>query len=100
MTNIFTVSEEKKNQYWNHFVAQALTGETSKPSGVTGPRLRKIKPVIWQDAAFWFDIVPRHGGDKCTPEEMARDDPNQYEHAMGNFWSMIVESLHMRGFKV
>lgn len=90
---IFDVSEEKKWEYWNHFVAAAFTGVTSKPHGITGPRLRKLRHKIWQDRDFWWDIVLRHGGDKYTPEQMRLDDPRQYEHALGNFWGGIVQDL-------
>jgi len=97
------VSEKKKNEYWNHFVANAFTGALEiyrKPPGVTGSRLRKLKPKLWQDDDFWWDIVSRHGGNDVTPEEMRYDDPAQYEHCLGNFWSMIIQDLHEMGFSV
>lgn len=87
------VSDAKKHQYWNHFVARLYTTSRGFPTGVTGPRLRKLKPRLWHDRDFWQDIVLRHGGDKCTPEEMRRDDLATYEHCQGNFWGMITQDL-------
>ena len=87
------VLDSKKHEYWNHFIARAYTTARGFPTGVTGPRLRKLKQKLWRDRDFWQDIVLRHGGDKCTPEEMKRDDPENYDHCRGNFWGMIVQDL-------
>lgn len=98
--NIFHVSDKKKHEYWNHFLALAFTGEHRKHPGVTGARLRKLKPKLWHDDDFWWDIVSGHGGNECTPEEMKRNDLHQYHHCLGNFWEMIIEDLHKAGVKV
>lgn len=89
------VDEEKKHEYWNHFVAKIFTDGPKQP-GVTGPRLRKIKSIIWADEDFWFDILYRHGGENMTPEQML-DDGARYAHCSGNFWGMICQTLVEKG---
>ena len=90
------ITDQKKHEYWNHFVA--VRYESGRmPTGVTGARLRKLKPVMWYDDAFWWDIILRHGGDKCTPEEMRTHDKAQYDHCMGNFWGWITQQLVEQG---
>ena len=89
------VTEEKKHVYWNHFVA-AYFVEGPKYAGVTGPRLRKIKPIIWADEDFWFDILHRHSGMDMTPDQMINDGA-LYAHCSGNFWGMICQTLVEEG---
>jgi len=87
------VSQKKRYEYWNHFIAQWVVNRIGGGHGVTGPRLRKVQAEIMEDRDFWWDIVLRHGGDKVTPEQMAETDPLQYEHCMGNFWGGIYQDL-------
>ncbi len=82
--------EAKRHEYWNHFLAQAATGEVALPYGVTKTKLRKIKFAIIADVHFWSDVVLRHNGQAVTPEEMARDKPEVYDHCRGNFWGMVA----------
>lgn len=91
------ISEEKKNEYWNHFVALAYITQRGFPHGVTGPRLRQIKRVLWGDQDFWWDIVLRHGGNTITPEQMMGTDYDQYEHCKGNFWGGVMQVAVRRG---
>jgi len=87
------VNERKKHEYWNHFVANWATSPKSGPI-TTGPRLTKVKPVIWQDKDFWWDIIDRHSGADRTPEEMAAQEPELYAHCLGNFWSSVRMEIH------
>lgn len=84
--------ETKRHEYWNHFIAKWALDKIGG-SGITGPRLRKIKTAIITDDHFWWDVVNRHGGLEVTPEQMAIQYPAQYEHAMGNFWGMVMQNL-------
>jgi len=90
------ITEEKKHEYWNHFVARMFV-EGPKYPKVTGPRLRKIKPVIWKDKDFWGDILVRHDGMHNPPEHLAKHRPADYGHCKGNFWGMIHQTLVERG---
>jgi len=90
------VTEEKKREYWMWFVADGFL-HNRMPHGVTGPRLRKIMPVIWRDEDFWGDVVFRHGGQKATPYEMMLTEGANYEHCRGNFWGMVTQALHVHG---
>ena len=87
---------DKRNQYWNHFVASAFT-EGELPHGVTGPRLRRIKSRFMDDMNVWDDVVWRHAGDERSPELMASIEPKLYEHCKGNFWGMIVQDMVIHG---
>ena len=82
----------KKHEYWNHWVNYIFV-QGVKPHGVTGPRLKKIKPIIWHDDDFWFDIVARHSGELRTPEQMQIEDLPTYNHMIGNFTGMVYQSL-------
>lgn len=90
------ITEEKRHEYWNHFVAVLYVYRSRHPN-ITGPRLKKIKPAIWADEDFWFDIIHRHNGMKQTPEQMAYFDAEVYEHCQGNFWGMICQTLVEEG---
>jgi len=90
------LTDERKHLIWNHFIEQWVVGGSGGGTGVTGPRLRRIKPYIWRDKAFWFDVALRHGLNQITPEELKLESPSVYEHAQGNFWGMIVEMLYRR----
>ena len=86
--------ESKKNEYWNHWVEYIFVSERQgKPHGVTGAKLAKIKSRIWQDDAFWFDILDRHNGIHTTPEQMKISDNATYQHMIGNFSGMVYQSL-------
>ena len=93
------MTDEKKHEYWNHFVAVFFVDGPKYPS-ITGPRLRKIKPIIWTDQDFWFDILCRHLGNDMTPEQMAKFDRKLYEHCLGNFWGMVHQTLVEEGLLV
>lgn len=91
-----TTPEGKKWQYWNHFIARWVVEGQGGGFGVTGPKLRKIKLIIWRDGDFWLDVVNRHGGLEVSPETMAQTNPRVYEHCAGNFWGMVYQMLTER----
>jgi hypothetical protein len=62
-------------------------------NGVTGPKLRRIKPVIFDDEDFWSDILDRHGGVNCTPLAMMINNRDNYDHMIGNFDGMVYQTL-------
>jgi hypothetical protein len=82
-------SDEKKEEYWGHF----LKLKNYWQYRVTLRRLEKIKPIIWNDSDFWWDILLRHSGCDKTPEEMLEENKEIYEHCFGNFAGMVYESL-------
>ena len=86
--------ERKKNEYWNHWVEHIFVSQRrGKPHGVTGAKLQKIKPIIWADKDFWFDVFDRHAGVYSTPEQMLINDEQVYFHMIGNFSGMVMQSL-------
>ena len=89
------ITEKKKHEYWNHFVATHFV-HGPKHQAITGPRLRKIEPIIWADEEFWFDILCRHRGNDMTPDQMLNDGA-LYAHCSGNFWGMICQTLVEKG---
>lgn len=91
------ISSEKKREVWNHFVASAFLYPYELPNGVTGPRLRSIYHVIWNDDDFWDDVVFRHNLLDMNPDELELNDSDTYDHCQGNFWGMIVQTLIERG---
>ena len=91
------VKDGKKHEYWNHFVEKFFVMKDPLVVEITGPRLRKVKPIIWEDEFFWNDIIWRHSGVIKTPEEMEQEDRAVYEHCQGNFWGMIVQEMVERG---
>ena len=90
------ILDEKKHEYWNHFVTKYFTDGRRYP-GITGPRLRKIKSIIWADEDFWFDILYRHNGKDMSPDQMLNDYGALYAHCSGNFWGMICQTLVEEG---
>ena len=89
-------SHPKKHEYWNHFINRCFV-EGNKPNGVTGPRLKKIKMTIWCNDVFWNDILHRHACWDITPEAMKLSDRANYDHMIGNFSSMVVQTLVEQG---
>lgn len=92
------VRQDKKDDYWSHFVKRWAIEGLGGGYGITGPRLRKIKATIMADEEFWDDVYWRHGGNQfSSPEDMAEQEPDTYEHCLGNFWGMIYQTLVEQG---
>lgn len=85
--------ERKKHEYWNHWVNYVFVTAPNRLAGVTGKKLQRIRPFIWDDDEFWADILERHRGVDMTPEEMRLRSLSQYEHMIGNFSGMVYQSL-------
>jgi len=94
---MYIISEEKRCEYWNHFVARWAIEGVGGGTGVSGARLRKIWQAMLDDDEFWLDVVGRHGGREKTPEALRMSEPGVYEHCLGNFWGMIYQTLMERG---
>ena len=90
---MFNTSEEKKAEYWNHFVFEFKP----HPFGFTKKRLERVKPMIWNDADFWDDVIHRHGGQDKTPGEMANASQQTYQHCFGNMAGMIRHTMQRQG---
>lgn len=91
------VQQEKRFEYWNHFVEQYFVFGIGGGAGVTGPRLRKIKRAIIGDDALWQDVVIRHDGLSRTPNELCLYDRANYDHCLGNFWGAVNRILVIHG---
>jgi len=88
-------SEQKKHEYWNHFIAELYI--SNQKAQFTGTHLRKIKPLMWRDHDFWYDLLVRHSGNDMTPEQMRDSMRGLYDHAHGNFWGMIIQKMVENG---
>ena len=89
------IAEEKKHEYWNHFIAVGFVGTAEgygRPKALTPTRLRVLQVKIWNDAVFWNDIILRHGGEWRTPEQMREQHISVYQHCRGNFWGMLMQT--------
>ncbi len=91
---IFDVTEEKKQEYWNHFMT--LKKEYWPPE-FTPSRLKKVKAIIWEDFDFWADVIHRHGGNDKSPEQMKANELFTYEHCMGNMMGMLFHTMIDKG---
>lgn len=87
------VTEQKRHEYWNHFIEQWIVDKRGGGYGVTGPKLKKVKPHIFKDNNFWFDVVSRHDGLSRTPEAMQATDKLVYDHCRSNFWGMVYQMM-------
>lgn len=83
------MKEEKKIEYWNHF----LTLENYWSRGVTRKRLERVKSHIWNNNHFWSDVLQRHRGAECSPQEMKAVDEFNYNHCFANMSAMICDAL-------
>ena len=90
---MFQVTEQKKHEYWNHFIERMYVDGYGGGHGVTGPRLRKIKPALWFNEYFWDDIIMRHNAHGNSPEHLRKYQPETYEHCLGNFWGQIMQAM-------
>ena len=91
------IPERKKYEYWNHFVEQWIVERVGGAHGMTGARLRKVKPTIWRDEFFWRDVILRHDALHNSPEHLREYQPDVYGHCLGNFWGMIVQTMIEEG---
>lgn len=90
---MFQVAEWKKHEYWNHFIERMYVEGYGGGHGITGPRLRKIKPAMWDNGHFWDDIIMRHKAHKRPPQVLCKEFPEIYEHCLGNFWGWIMQTM-------
>lgn len=81
-------SDAKKAEYWDHF-----TATLPRMPGLTRRRLERAKPALWSDAAFWADIIGRHGGNEYGPQAIAQRCRVTYEHMEGNFWMQVRQTV-------
>ncbi len=91
---MFTIGvvEQKRHQVWNHFVARWAMDKRCASPYLTGPRLRKIHARLWKDNGFWDDIVLRHNMTYSSPEYLEKNEPDVYQHALGNFWGQVTDT--------
>lgn len=88
-----TITDQKKHQYWNHWAEQCFIGG-NKPDGVTGPRLRRMKPFIWSHKTFWEMTIGRYGAIHHTPEELAQKKPQLYQQLMSEFYPLMRDLIN------
>lgn len=79
--------EEMKEIYWKYF----LRNPKYWGNGFTKKRLEKIKPVVFADVQFWWDILDRHMGKDYAPSLLKKLNESIYDHCMGNFMGMLMQ---------
>lgn len=94
---MWEISDQKKHQYWNHFIEQWVVDGMGSGHSLTGLRLRKVKPIIWDDENFWDDIIMRHNALDHSPEHLRQHHPTMYAHCIGNFWGMVTQTMVEEG---
>ncbi len=87
------VPDNKKHEFWNHFITRWALEGAGGGFGVTAHRLNKIKPAIFNDNDFWSDVILRHDGIRYTPEQLKAGDRANYNHCLGNFWGMLSQTM-------
>jgi len=85
----------KKHEFWNHFITRFALYGVGGGCGASGKtitlkRLGKAKEAIFAEEDLWMDVVARHGGLECTPEEL---DALTYNHCVGNFWGQVLHIM-------
>jgi len=88
------VSNDKRHEYWNYFIAEWAIDKNHGPHGLTSAKLRKIKPRVMKDDMFWYDIILRHEASFKTPLQLFSDDKVAYDHLAGNFWNGLGRFIH------
>jgi len=81
--------EIKNQEIWSHMLTLP---KASRGHGMTDKRIERLRPFIMQDAAFWRDVIFRHGLQHTTIEELKAADVQTYLHCVGNFWGMLYQS--------
>jgi len=79
-----------RHAYWNY-----LSGMVAYcPPRLTARRMAKLRKLIWNDNAFWGDLIYRHGGGSTDPATMP---PEVLEHCVSNFYGMLSAFAVERG---
>ena len=89
------ISEEMKIYVWNYMVNLP---KKERPNGCTDKRLQKAHKAVFASEFFWDDVVNRHGlnEDELLPE-LKEQEPEVYDHCVGNFWGMLMETMWRNG---
>jgi len=84
---VFNIGDDKKTEFW------AVLSIEPRPAALTTKRMEKLRVAVWHDADFWDDIVARHGGMTMTAAELRMSDAFTFEHCLGNFHGMLMQTL-------
>ncbi len=74
-----------------------LEKQPGRPRALTQRRMGDLKEKMAGDAEFWGDLLRRHGLAEKRLEEL---EPGAREHAIGNFWGMLMQAACETGMKV
>ena len=89
------VPEEMKIYVWNYMVGLP---KKERPYGCTDKRLQKVYKPIFESEDFWDDVVSRHGvSDDMLFHKLKEQEPEVYDHCIGNFWGMLMEIMWREG---
>jgi hypothetical protein len=83
---------ELKRRLWEEMVAQP-----GRPPALTKKRLKVLEEKLANDAGFWADLLQRHG---LADKRLGDLEPSTREHAVGNFWGMVMQAAHEIGMKI
>lgn len=79
------------------FVMRFLLHKEGGGSGVTAATLSKHEATILADDYMWQDVILRHDLSNKWPWDAQSGDKANYDHAMGNFWGMVMPYLRPKG---
>jgi len=74
-----------------------LEKQPGRPRALTQRRMGDLKEKMAGDAEFWGDLLRRHGLAEKRLEEL---ESGAREHAIGNFWGMLMQAACETGMKV
>jgi len=102
MIGLFPISTQDKEAYWAFLTGQDF--KNYRAVGCTKRRLDRIKAEMLEDGEFWDDVLARHGlrnpDGSVVPTEHARKTAgsHHWDHMLGNFYGMISQSMHEKGW--
>lgn len=85
------IGEQQKQEWWDFWTHDEQ--KEYRPHGMTPTRMKKLKPVIWNDHNFWFHSVIRFGMEAEKPRVMRERDKFKFDAATGNFFAMLREKM-------
>ena len=71
-------------------VWQELIVQPGRPPALTPKRIAQLGEILAQDQDFWADLLVRHN---LSEKSLAELEPAVREHAIGNFWGMLMQAF-------
>lgn len=86
------IPPETKESVFDHFVSVAF-GQF--PTGVTGPRLRMVRPLVLESKEY-EDQLLRHRLRDQSIYRLREMNPDTYDHLQSTFWTIVCSEVWPR----